>query len=320
MSDTSSDGYPSPRPGRRALTAICLTAMLVLVGTAACKPEPQKETVASLRAKSRTLQGKDRLRIGVRETVPYLGYLDAKTKVRSGFEVELAKALAGELGFAENQIDWVTVTTVPDRISALQSNRADMVLANLSMTDDREKRLDFAGPYLLVPQAVMVLRGRPKPLREIADLSAPGVKVCTGTGSTSEAVLRSHRIFPASVDTSIQCIEGLKSKKYDAYSTDLPILAGFLRGAEDTFEILDLTIAPYEEKIGVAVPDGDEAFRNLVKYFLNRWQEGPKDSSNPWLRAYDRTLGLTPLDSRYRSQPRVDAPPDLLDETSKAPR
>src|SRR5262249_33158725 len=148
-----------------------------------------KETVESLRAKSPTLRDKARLRIGVRETVPLMGYRDTKTGVRSGFEVELATALARELGYPESRIDWVTVPSVSDRLAAIQNGKADLVLANLSMTKERDELVDMAGPYFLVPQAVMVRRDRTKRLETIADLRASNVHICTGTGSTSEKAL-----------------------------------------------------------------------------------------------------------------------------------
>jgi glutamate transport system substrate-binding protein len=271
-----------------------------------------------LRAKSPTLRDKARLRIGIREGVPLMGYRDPKTGVRSGFDVELATALARELGYTGDRVEWVTLTTVSDRIAALQDNRADMVLANLSMTREREELVDFAGPYMLVPQAVMVRRDRAKPLGTIADLRAPGVRVCTGTGSTSEKALTAKGITPDPVDTNTQCMEGMRSKKYDAYSTDLPILAGFVLGEKDTFEILEMAIADYSERIGIALPNGDSALRALIAHFLNRWQKGPPAAS-PWLLAFDRTIGQA-LDRKYRSQPLVDDPPQLADYDSKAPQ
>lgn len=319
MHDTGSESSSRSSSWRRALTAVSLTVMLVLVGAATCteRAEP-KESVESLRAKSPTLRDKKRLRIGVRESVPLMGYRDPSTNERSGFEIELARAMAAELGFTEDKIEWVTVSTVPDRISALQNNRADMILANLSMTEEREKLVDFAGPYMLVPQAVMVRRDRTKPLETIADLRRPGVRVCTGTGSTSEKALIAKGITPEPVDSNTQCLDGLRSKKYDAYSTDLPILAGFLAAEKNTLEILDLTIADFEERIGVAVPNGDWAMRDLVAYFLNRWQQG-REGSSPWLHAYDSTIGQI-LNRKYRSQPRIDNPPELADHDSKAPQ
>jgi glutamate transport system substrate-binding protein len=304
-------------PWRSALTAVSVSLMLVLVGAAACAERAAPaETVESLRQKSPTLRDKARLRIAVRGSVPVLSHQDPVTGVRSGFEIEIAKALAEDLGYTEDRIEWVSVSSVPSRLQVLQGNQADMLVASLSITEEREKLVDFAGPYLLVPQAVLV-RTDAKDLETISDLRRPGVHVCTGTGSTSEKALIAKGIQPDPVDTGDQCIAGLKSGKYQAYSTDLTVLASYIATNKDLFKILDLAIADTSERIGVAVPNGDEAMRDLVAYFLDRWLKEP--ASSPWLRAYDRTIGQY-LDPKYRSQPRVADPPELADFDSKAPR
>lgn len=316
---TSGPARATPGRWRGALTALSVSVMLVLVGTAACTERATpKETVESLRAKSPTLRDKARLRIGVREDVPYMFYLDPATKERSGFEIEIAKELAKELGYREDRIDWVPIRTLPERIAVLQNNRADMVMANFSMNPEREALVDFAGPYQIVPQAVLVRRDRRKPLETIADLRAAGVRVCTTTGSTSEAALAAKKIESEPVDTNADCMNGMTAGRYDAFSTDLPILAGLMQADKDTFEILEMAIADSNERIGAAVPNGDTAMRSLVAYFLDRWQKESTVAS-PWLRAYDATIGPL-LDPKYRSQPLVENPPVLADYDSKAPQ
>jgi len=305
---------------RTSITTMCVTAMVLAVVAAACaeRAAPQ-ETVESLRAASPTLRNKAQLRIAVRNNAPLMSYWDPKTGELSGFEIEIAKAIASDLGYSQDRIEWVTATTVPDRLAALQANRADLVVANLSMTKERDELVDFAGPYLLVPQAIMVRRDRTRRPETIADLRASNMRICTGIGSTSEKALVAKGITPEPVDTATICLDGLKSGRYDAASFDLSVLAGFLTmGDAGILEILPIAIADFSERIGIAVPNGDAALRDLAAYFLYRWQKGPP-SVNPWLGAYDRTIGPY-LDRKYRSQPLVDDPPVLADFDSKAPQ
>jgi glutamate transport system substrate-binding protein len=332
-----SDIAPVSRPGpgsathgpgawRSAITAASVTVLLVLGGVAGCTDRATpRQSVQTLRAKSptlqKTLQRNGRLRIAVREDVPSMFYKDPVTGRRSGFDIEIAKAVAAELGYPEDRIEWVVIRTLPDRLSVLQADQADMVLADFSMTDEREKYVDFAGPYLLVPQAVLVRRDRPKPLRTIADLRAADVRVCTSTGSTSEQALKDQSIVPLPLDTNADCMAGMKRGDYDAFSTDLPILAGLRaadRDATAMFEILEMAVAKTDERIGIAVPNNDRWLRDLVAHILDTWQKGPPEQSS-WLRAYDRTIGPL-LEPRYRSQPPVDNPPAVADYESKAPR
>jgi glutamate transport system substrate-binding protein len=299
---------------RRGATMLSIIAMVLLAGAAKCAEDTlPTETVESLRAKSPTLQNRERLRIGVRETIPLLSYIEPKTGARTGFEIQIARELARELGYSDQTIDWVPVSTVPSRLAALQNDQVDIVVASLSITADRELLVDFAGPYLLVPQALLVDKKRTKRLETIADLRAPGVRVCTGTGSTSERALVAKGITPEPVDNDTQCKQGMDDGTYDAYSTDLPILASFVQSNPDRYEVLDLEIADFSERIGVAVPEGDTALGGLIAYFLDRWRSAP---DNPWLAAYDQTIGPG-LGPRYRSQPLVANVPQLADFDSK---
>jgi glutamate transport system substrate-binding protein len=309
------------RPGRlrRTLVAVCISVTLVLVGAVACdKTTKSKETVETLRTKSPTLHNRTQLRIVVRDTIPLMGYRDPKTGRYTGFEIELANAVAAELGFTEERIEWVTVNNLGERQAFLQNGLAQMTVASFSITPEREQFVDFAGPYLLVPQAVMVRRDRRKSLETIADLRSKDVRVCTLTGSTSEKALKEQGITPDPVDKHDRCVDGMKTGRYDAFSSDLTILAGFLSADKELFEIQDMTITGNSERLGIAVPNGDTALRDLVAHILHRWQTGPPDAS-PWLRAFDHTIGQV-LDPRYRSQPLVDNPPDLADYDSKAPK
>ncbi|HET8683695.1 MAG TPA: transporter substrate-binding domain-containing protein [Micromonosporaceae bacterium] len=314
-------GVTSPPSLRRALTAVSATVMLALVGAVACTQDAKpNETVESLRAGSPTLRDKTRWRIVVRHTLPLLGYRDRATGEYSGFDIEIAKAVAAELGFDESKIDWVNFSTNDERLTLLQNGTADMTVATLAITDEREKLVDFAGPYLLVPQAVLLRKRRTKTLDTIADLRSKDVRVCALIGSTSARALETKGIIPEHVNNHDKCMEGMRSGRYDAYSTDLTILLGFLSDKPnfEAFEISELAVADTVERIGIGLPNNDENLRKLVSYIMERWRTGPKESS-PWLRAYDRTIGPL-LDLKYRSQPLVDNPPKLADYDSKVPR
>lgn len=308
---------------RTVVTALSATALVGLAGAGSCaERKAPKETVDTLRAKSRTLQNRTRLRIGVREDVPFMSI--KVNGEHSGFEIELAREMAGALGFGPDRIDWVPVKTLPERISVVGDN-ADMVLANVSITPERAERVEFAGPYQLIPQAVLVHRDRTKALETLPDLRAPGVRVCTTTGSTSAEALKLKGITPDLYDTNADCMAKMGQRQYDAFSTDLPILAGMReddrsKTGKQAYDILEMAIADFHEQIGIATPKGDTALRDLVAYFLDRWYRlGQETGNSPWLRAFDRTIGPL-MASKYRSQPRVLNPPDLEDYGSKAPQ
>ena len=75
-----------------------------------------------------------------------------------GLDIELAEALAGQLGIAKNKIQFVPVTTAT-REAFLEQNKVDMIVAAYTMTAERNQVVDFAGPYLESPSVFLVKAG-----------------------------------------------------------------------------------------------------------------------------------------------------------------
>src|SRR5215213_8148260 len=97
----------------------------------------------------------DKLTIGISFDQPGLGFKEGDTY--SGFDVETAKYVAKALGVPETGITWVQADP-GNRESLLTEGKADLVLSTYTITEDRKKIVDFAGPYFLAHQAVLARR------------------------------------------------------------------------------------------------------------------------------------------------------------------
>lgn len=305
---------------RRLLTAVMVAVLMVLVGAAACAEQQEKKVTREwLRANSPTLRGKTRIRIGVREDLPYIGYRNEKGEP-AGFDIEIAKALAKELGF-DNEIDWKSSKDLPDRLSAVERGEVDIAIANISMTEERKEQVLFVGPYLVIPLAMMVRSDEADQLNSINDIKSERMQVCTTTGSAAEKTLRAKDLDEdlelVTFNTNDECMKWIEKRKSRAFVNDLHVLTGLREKSakKDELAILDFAIGDAEERIGIAVPGNDELLRDLLLSYLDEWQR--KSEGSPWLKAYDNTLGqLKLIDGKYRSQPRVNAP----QLATKAPR
>src|SRR6266540_3917080 len=72
-----------------------------------------------------------------------------------GFDVEIAKIIAKDLGLSEDKIEWKTTTT-PNREPFIQQGTVDLVVATYTINDDRKKKVNFAGPYYVAGQDLLV--------------------------------------------------------------------------------------------------------------------------------------------------------------------
>lgn len=155
-------------------------------------------------------------------------------------------------------------------------------------------------------------------IRTIENLRDPKYKICTSGSSTTEAELEKHQIKALVVKDVGDCVEGIRAGRYDAVSSDEAILAGFLATFPTEFEIVDMPFGT-SELLGIGVPIGDPALRDLVAFFLQKsYQQGRDGQTSPWLTAYGRTLG--PWLRAEKRQPQPLDVPKLVDFDDKAPR
>ncbi|MEH0938267.1 transporter substrate-binding domain-containing protein [Micromonospora psammae] len=307
----------SPRRLRSVATTLAVALTLTLAAAAGCDSQ-QEPSLPSVQEKLREshIWGQPTLRVGVATNEPLMG--EVRNGVRVGFDVEIARYIAASLGYEGDQrVEFVSIST-EDRIPALQGGLVDFVVSSFSMTEDRKKLVSFAGPYFVTTQEVMVPTRHKDAIRTIEDLRDPKYKICTSGGSTTEAELEKHQVRTQVVKNVGNCIEGIRAGRYDAVSSDETILAGFLARYPTEFEIVDMPFGT-SELLGVGVPIGDPALRDLVAYFLDKsYQQGRNGQASPWQTAYNRTLG--PWMRAEKRQPQPLDVPNLVDFDDKAPQ
>ncbi|QGQ19628.1 transporter substrate-binding domain-containing protein [Cellulomonas sp. JZ18] len=223
--------------------------------------------------------------IGTKFDQPLFG-LVGPDGVPTGFDVEIGKIIAGELGIAEDDIEWVE-TISANREQFIQSGQVDIVIATYTINDTRKEVVSFAGPYYEAGQSILTLKSN-EDIQGPDDLA--GKRVCTVSGSTPEKNLLDN--YPEAQVQALQaysdCIEPLRNGQVDAISTDNVILAGFAAQNDD----LEVRGEPFTQEpygIGLALDDTD--FRMWINDVLEQSYE---DGS--WEQAWEETAG-TVLDT-----------------------
>ncbi|TPW76479.1 glutamate ABC transporter substrate-binding protein [Schumannella soli] len=233
-----------------------------------------------------------KITVGVKEDQPNLGFLDAATGKRSGFDIEIAKWIAASLGFSEKQIEFKAIPSA-NRESAIVNGDIDYYVGTYSITDARKQQIDFAGPYFVTGQGLLVKKGNTE-IKSEKDLA--GKTVCSATGSTPIQNIKAN--FPdtktTEFDTYSQCVDALNDGSVDAVTTDEAILIGYAAQAPDDLEVVGKPFST--EKYGVGLPKGDSALRHFINKTFT-------DGSEVWTGIYDATLGAS---GTKVDQPEVD--------------
>ena len=128
---------------------------------------------------SSAADAKPKIRIGIKYDQPGLGYQDGREF--TGFDVDIAKYIAGKLGYSEEQIEFVESPSA-NRENMLSNGQVDMIVATYSISDSRKKSIDFAGPYYVAGQDLLV---RSDETNITGPDSLNGKNLCSVTGSTS---------------------------------------------------------------------------------------------------------------------------------------
>ena len=194
------------------------------------------------------------IRIGIKFDQPGLGLRDGDTY--SGFDVEIAKGVAEQLGYSEDQIEWVEAPS-PQRETMLEAGQVDLIFATYSITDARKERVSFAGPYFIAGQGLLV-RADDDSINGPEDME--GKNLCSVQGSTPAQRIADE--YPGvelqEYNTYSECLPALLSGTIDAITTDDTILAGYA-AQEQYAGQLRLAGEPFStERYGVGTPKGSE--------------------------------------------------------------
>lgn len=239
-----------------------------------------------------TIKSSGKLRIGVKQDQPGLGFKDAATGEYTGFDIEIAKWIAASLGVSKDKIEFKPIPSA-NRESAITNGDIDYYVGTYSITDKRKQLIDFAGPYFVTGQGLLVKKDNTT-INSEKDLA--GKNVCSATGSTPIQNIKAN--FPGTktteFDTYSQCVEALKSGQVDAVTTDQAILLGY--SSQDP-EALKVVGEPFTvEKYGVGLKKGDTALRQFINKTFT-------DGGSVWQKLYDQTLGQSGTKVK---QPAVD--------------
>lgn len=194
----------------------------------------------------------DELIIGVSPANPGLAQQNTDGSF-SGFDVDLAAYVAKGLGWAERDVIYVPVMPA-DRESSLANGDVDMIVSAYAINAERDKSVDFAGPYFIAGQDLLVTQDS----RITGPRSLDGRTVCGTVGSPGLARVQDPEYSAGAIlreePDNQSCVELLLAGEVDAVTTDDVVLAGFAQQHPDEIKVVG---SPFStEYYGIGLPEG----------------------------------------------------------------
>ncbi len=168
-----------------------------------------------------TIMQRKKLMVAIDMGNPPHGMMDAAFKP-TGSDVETAQLLAKDMGV---EFELVQVAT-PNRVQYLLTNKCDMVISALSITDERKKVIDFSTPYAELQ--CVVAAPKAMEVKSYADLGGKGgISVTRGTVNDQEltrgtAAVKDVKIVRFEDDPT--STTAITSGQLKIYATSLPLL------------------------------------------------------------------------------------------------
>lgn len=204
--------------------------------------------------------------ITVGSDVPYAPFEEfGKSKSEfTGFDVELMEAVAESVG-REAEFQDTSFDTI---FTYLAQGKFDAVASAATITDDREKTVDFTNPYYLSEQAILVKEGGTIDSVEALKGATIGVqKGTTGEEFVNEKTEAGElRSYPSGPDA----VNALNSGTVDAVVIDIPVAE---KAVESTSGLEISAPISTEEEYGFAVAQGDEELLEELNEGLKNVEE-----------------------------------------------
>ena len=223
-----------------------LLAFAPLAGTVTAHAADNQSSVSAIKKRGY-------IKIAVFGDLPPYGWVNKDGK-RVGYDLYLARRIAKDLGVKAKFVQ----VNANNRVDTLNSNKADLVLANFTVTPERKQTVDFAKPYMKV--SVGVVSKKSDPITKVSQRK--GQKLIVNKGTTAEQYFTQHQTGASLLkfDSKTQQFNALKNGRAKALADDNSYLYAWVKNnPKYTVGIKQLGKSSY---IAPAVKKGNKSLLN----------------------------------------------------------
>jgi polar amino acid transport system substrate-binding protein len=184
-----------------------------------------------------------------------------------GFDMDFGRRLAKAMG-----VKFVPINTAWDGIiPALMTDKFDIIMGGMTITQERNLKILFADPYIVVGQSILLNKKLEGKVLSYKDLNDPKFILTSRMGTTGEQAIKkyipkaTYKAFESEAEAGLEVING----KADALVYDLPF-CGFLYGSQGKGKTVFLNQPFTYEPLAWAINKGDPDFLNYLNNFLRQ--------------------------------------------------
>ncbi|MEK3935338.1 transporter substrate-binding domain-containing protein [Sporosarcina sp. FSL W7-1349] len=264
----------------KKLFMLALTAILSIILLAACGTKKNEEGSTSgsgggdssgSQTSSNALEAikeRDKLVVGVKFDTKLFGLKNPSSGEVEGFDIDIAKQLAKSILGDESKIELVEVTS-KTRMPLLNKGDIDMIVATMTITEERKKEVDFTDVYFEAGQSLLVKKG--SPIQSIEDLnSKTTVLAVKGSTSTDNIREKAPEAPVLEFENYAEAFTALKAGQGDTLTTDNSILLG-MASEDNNYELVGGTFT--DEPYGIAVKKGETELLDALNAALKELHE-----------------------------------------------
>ncbi|UIJ39430.1 transporter substrate-binding domain-containing protein [Desulfobaculum bizertense] len=206
------------------------------------------------------------IRVGVDPGYAPFEMVDKKGRI-IGFDIDISKALAKAMGVKLKIVN----TDFDGMVPALLADKFDIIIAGMTLTQERNLQINFTDPYASIGQAILLNKKHEGKIKSYRDLNDPKYTVASRLGTTGEMAVKrmlpkaTYRSFDKEPDGAMDVVNG----QSDAFVYDLPFCVMFM--AQQGGKNLVFLDKPFTyEPIAMGIKRGDPDFLNFLNNFLKQ--------------------------------------------------
>lgn len=193
-----------------------------------------------------------------------ISYRSPKTQQLEGIDIDMAQALAKDLGVVLRFVD----SSFPRLVDDLTQDRCDIAMFAIGITPARAEKLRFSKPYLSSDIFAITTKSNRR-IKTWVDIDQPGVVVSVAKGTLHEAVMRDKlKAATLVVNATPQGREqDVESGRADVFMTDYPFSRRMLEQT-DWARLVSPPSTYHLTSYAYALAPGDDRWLARVERFV----------------------------------------------------